>query len=473
MNFANVTDWRIPVNGVMRDVIRVKDTNNTRIIWEKTYGPDDLKHLADTYDPSYPSSAKNIVIKNISGSPITITLTSRATTKFNDDPTYTYGLTYYDNSGASHQITFTVNNLSIDIPIGTNEVISTNFVDMGGDYLGYTPPTTLSSTGYIALLGGSTTTDKRIPFQFNNSSKIVDASRFTWTVINTYSVTTPTVNGNFINLFANSSHLVYPAKLDWDSCVDWSYLYWRTYYNCSNLRSVETLRVPSHARNNSMCRQTYANCIRLTNADNGLVFQAALSRGQAYTNNYASTSCTYSGTSSGLGVITQILDRTCYETFSGCTGITSAKFSLPWAINYKDSSIFTQYSYYGMFNGCTSLVEPPKLERYYCASGDNGNVHYNRGFATGAYNRIFRNCTSLNKLILVTSGSTRWECPDYEYKYQSGSWVASQTKSNLAEWMNPANSGTIYWYGSYQPRTVGTPSDGYLPNWTFSNNEWF
>lgn len=36
MNFANVTDWRIPEG----DVIRVTDTNNTRIIWEKSTGPD-------------------------------------------------------------------------------------------------------------------------------------------------------------------------------------------------------------------------------------------------------------------------------------------------------------------------------------------------------------------------------------------------------------------------------------------------
>ena len=35
INFANVKEWKIPYNGSLADVIRVKDTNNTRIIWEK------------------------------------------------------------------------------------------------------------------------------------------------------------------------------------------------------------------------------------------------------------------------------------------------------------------------------------------------------------------------------------------------------------------------------------------------------
>ena len=473
MNFANVKEWRIPVNGVMRDVIRVKDTNNTRIIWEKTYGPDDLKHLADTYDPSYPSSAKNIVIKNISGSPITITLTSRATTKFNDDPTYTYGMTYYDNSGASHQITFTVNNLSIDIPIDTNEVISTNFVGYAtnpSDYLGYTPPTVLSSTGYIALLGGSTTTDKRIPFQFNNSSKIVDASHFEWTINNTIVMLPETTQGNFMNLFKGSSHLVYPAKLNWnDNTVgNYQYLYGSTYQNCTNLRRVETIRVPSSGYNFRMCYRTYYGCTRLTNVDNALVFKAAIPGGSPYVNNYVSRKTAYSAHASGYGIITQILDRTCYQTFSGCTGITSAKFSLPWAMCWRSNTLYTQYSYYQMFNGCTSLVEPPKLERVYCAGGGD----YNRGFLKGAYNGIFRNCTSLNKLVLVAGDTTRWYCPDYEYSFVGGSWTQSTNKTNLTEWLNPAQSGTIYYEG-YQPQSIGTPSDGYLPNWTFSNNDWF
>lgn len=36
INFANVKEWKIPYNGSLADVIRVKDTNNTRIIWEKS-----------------------------------------------------------------------------------------------------------------------------------------------------------------------------------------------------------------------------------------------------------------------------------------------------------------------------------------------------------------------------------------------------------------------------------------------------
>lgn len=36
INFANVKEWKIPYNGSLADVIRVADTNNTRIIWEKT-----------------------------------------------------------------------------------------------------------------------------------------------------------------------------------------------------------------------------------------------------------------------------------------------------------------------------------------------------------------------------------------------------------------------------------------------------
>lgn len=475
MNFANVTDWRIPEGSVHR----VTDSLG-RVIWEKRpLTPDELKALADTYDYSYPAGSKSIKIKNISGEPIIITLTSRATTKFNQDPTYTYSLTYYDNSNIAHSLTFSIDHLSYDILVGVDEVISANFVDAmlsNNDLLGFTQPTILSSTGYIALIGGELdTVNKRMPFRFDNSSKLVDASKFYWRIDNSVQMTDEFVQGSFMELFSDSSHLVYPANLDWtDTTNNYAHLYHRTYYNCTNLRTVSTIRIPSHIRTFRMCYQTYSNCVRLTNVDNALVFQSAITNGIAYTNNYATKECAHGAHISGYGVATQILDRTCYETFKGCTAITSAKFSLPWAMCYKTPvDGYTQGAYYGLFDGCTSLVEPPKLERYYCAEGDDGNFSYHRGYSINAYHRIFRNCTSLNKLILATSDTTRWKCPDYEYKYQGGGWVASQTKSNLTEWMNPANSGTIYWSGPYQPQTTGTPSDGYLPNWTFSNNDWF
>lgn len=469
MNFANVTDWIIPEGSVYR----VTDSLG-RVIWEKRpLTPDELKILADTYDKSVPSSAHNVVIKNITNSPATITLTTRATAKISQDNTYTYSFTYYDNSGTSHQLTFSIDNLSYNINIAPGEVISANFVSYSSnpsDFLGYTPPLALSSTQYIALLGGGSSVNERIPFQFDDSSKIVDASQFDWTINNTIAMSDETTQGNFMNLFSGSSHLVYPAKLKWnDNTVgDFQYLYGSTYQNCTNLRSVETIRVPSSGYNFRMCYRTYQGCIRLTNVDNAFVFQAAVSGGNPYVNNYASRSVAYSGNASGYGIITQVLDRTCYQTFSGCTGITSAKFSLPWAMCWRSNTLSTQYSYYQMFNGCTSLVEPPKLERVYCADGGD----YNRGFLKGAYNGIFRNCTSLNKLVLVAGNTTRWYCPDYEYSFVGGSWTQSTNQTNLTEWLNPAQSGTIYYEGN-QPREVGTPSDGYLPNWTFSTNDWF
>lgn len=468
--YDRVIDWQ---SNTMGRIYQVTDSNNDIIYKKEIVTPDDMKYLADTYDTSYPSSAHEVVIKNISDFTATITLTTRATTKLSQDNTYTYGFTYYDNSGTSHQLTFSIDNLSYDINIAPGEVISANFVPYStnpSDLLGYTPPLALSSTQYIALLGGGNSVNERIPFQFDNSSKIVDASHFEWTINNTIVMSDETTQGNFMNLFSGSSHLVYPAKLNWDETTveNYHYLYGSTYQNCTNLRRVETIKVPSSGYNFRMCYRTYQGCTRLTNVDNAFVFKAAVSGGQPYVNNYASRNIAYSGNVSGYGIITQILDRTCYQTFSGCTGITSAKFSLPWAMCWRSNTLITQYSYYQMFNGCTSLVEPPKLERVYCADGGD----YNRGFLKGAYNGIFRNCTSLNKLVLVAGNTTRWYCPDYEYSFVGGSWTQSTNKTNLTEWLNPAQSGTIYYKGN-QPREVGTPSDGYLPNWTFTTNDWF
>lgn len=474
IGYDKVWNWNSSING---DIYQVNDnSNNNVIIYKKHFEnatPDELKILADTYDKSVPSSAHNVVIKNISDFPATITLTTRATTKLSQDNTYTYGFTYYDNSGVSHQLTFSIDNLSYDVNIAPGEVISANFVPYSSnpsDLLGYTPPLALSSTQYIALIGGGSSVNERIPFQFDDSSKIVDASQFEWTINNTIVMSDETTQGNFMNLFKGSSHLVYPAKLNWnnDTVEDYQYLYGSTYQNCTNLRRVETIRVPSSGYNFRMCYRTYQGCTRLTNVDNAFVFQAAVSGGRPYVNNYASRSIAYSGNASGYGIITQILDRTCYQTFSGCTGITSAKFSLPWAMCYRSNSFYTQYSYYQMFQNCTSLVEPPKLERVYCADGGD----YNRGFLKGAYNGIFHNCTSLNKLVLVAGSTTRWYCPDYEYSFVGGSWTQSTNKTNLINWLNPAQSGTIYYEGN-QPQSVGTPSSGYLPNWTFSTSDWF
>ena len=473
MNFADVKDWNIPEG----DVIQVTDTNNTRVIWQKqNLTQDELKVLADNCVKTIPLSAHDVVIKNITNRPATITLTTRATTKISQDNTYAYHFTYYDNSATAHNLTFNVDNLSHEITLNGGEIISANFVSAtssNNDLLGYTPPLALSSTEYIILAGGGTTVDKRIPFQFDNSSKIIDASSFTWTINNDTVMADETTQGNFMNLFAGSSHLVYPAHLNWsDQTVQtYYYLYGGTYRNCTNLRRVETIRVPSHIRNFRMCYRTYSGCTRLTNVDNAFVFEVSVNGGNTYENNYSSRAVAWNH--GGMtGRETQILDRTCYQTFMGCTGITSAKFSLPWAQCYHDNTSTTGNSYYAMFDGCTSLVEPPKLERVYCKNGVDGSFSWNRGYPKGAYHKIFNNCTSLNKLVLVAGDTTRWYCPDYEYSYVGGAWTQSTDKTNLTEWMNPAQSGTIYYEGN-QPREIGTPSDGYLPNWTFSNADWF
>lgn len=482
MNFADVKEWRIPVEGVIRDVIRVTDTNNTRVIWEKLSDHEYLKRLADTYDPTIPS-AKNIVIKNITSSTITLTLTSRQTSKFTDDNTYTYTLTYYDNNFSAHSLVFSINNLSYNITVNSNEIVSFDFVDHTDDLLGYTPPTILASSGYIVLIGGGSTTNKRMPFRFNNASKIVDSSRFSWTINNDTAVSTTNLNGSFMNLFSNCSDMIYPANLQWGSEFDpqCQYLYYQTFFGCSNLERTMSspIRVPSTIYNISMCDQTYRGCTYLTNVDNAIRFEAATTTGTSYANYYANTSCTYSATASGFGVITQILRTTCRQMFMGCTNITSAKFNLPWAMCYAINGISTSNAYREMFNGCTKLVEPPKLERYYCASGTSGNAVYDRGFNTGAYRGIFKNCTSLNKLILIIdSSSTRWYCPDYEYSFSGGAWIQSANKTNTTEWMtigSEITTGIIYYnISSRQPESQGNTNDGYLPSgWTFSTDNWF
>ena len=77
MNFDNVKEWRIPVSGVIRDVLRV--TRNNIVLWEKQTGP-------DYTEPFYVENITNenetlSIVKQRSGSPtLTIEYSTNKTT---------------------------------------------------------------------------------------------------------------------------------------------------------------------------------------------------------------------------------------------------------------------------------------------------------------------------------------------------------------------------------------------------------
>lgn len=50
IDFSTVKEWKIPYNGSLADVIKVTDTNNTRVIWEKMSG---------LYEPFYVENTTN------------------------------------------------------------------------------------------------------------------------------------------------------------------------------------------------------------------------------------------------------------------------------------------------------------------------------------------------------------------------------------------------------------------------------
>lgn len=68
INFANVKEWKIPYNGSLADVIRVTDTNNTRVIWEKTINYSEPFNVTNIISSPITMSVKKISTSYTSGS---------------------------------------------------------------------------------------------------------------------------------------------------------------------------------------------------------------------------------------------------------------------------------------------------------------------------------------------------------------------------------------------------------------------
>lgn len=503
MNFAEVMKWRIPQG----NVIKVTDTNNTRVIWSKSKAEEDynkrLQEEIANADKTVPSGMGGLIIKNISNETAEVTFTTRLGSLFDTYTDDSHTLTLKKNDLTTQTLTFNNETRSIVVSLPAGHCLSatgyTNPQHTALSYVGNQPYVQAKCSKHYVLIGQGNTI--RLPFTCSTDDNLIDASSMTWTISASDTYYNVNQKGSYSSLFLGCSNLVYPPSLYYTSNVMNQYVYTSCFENCVNLTQTMTnpVKVPSGPYSTNFCSRMYFSCVMLRNADNAVVFQVG-----SYTNHYADTTVQRS---SGRG---QEGRACCASMFASCIRLRSAKFSLPWAqaityyyVSVLQSSWSARDMYNNMFADCRKLKEPPKLEKLYVQSGTSPgsggtvNSSWVGNFGVGNYRNIFYKCYNLQKIILVvsTSDAIRWAVPADEYADRGNTsgpnWYISGEGTATKNWLtigaNPYyglddeeiqdnQTGTVHYYAGAgkEPINAGNGNQGYLPSgWTLTLGGWY
>ena len=206
------------------------------------------------------------------------------------------------------------------------------------------------------------------------------------------------------------------ATLDIDSAF--SYLF----SGCTNLLSVENLKLPSTTLTNSCYAGMFKGCTSLTTAPE-------------------------------LPATT--LAESCYDgMFQGCTSLTTPP-QLP-------ATTLAEKCYNWMFRDCTSLTVAPELPA--------------TTLATYCYGSMFRDCTSLTTAPELPATTLANNCYNYMFYGCSSCWriicLATDISAMFStlNWVNGVNSsGTFYKAPSMESWTTGI--SGIPDGWTVVDSE--
>lgn len=318
MNFDNVTEWRIPVNGIQRDVLKV--TRNNVVLWEKEtidytepfYVENNKDHSSFVNFTTYGDNPPNLAIYYS---------TDRNMWQFLGNTSY----------GA----------LSLSVPSKSKiwfrcrtdawSNINNRNIIKWGDKIGGNIMSMLygaTFTGNETAFPGSST------YQFHwmfNESDITDASKLILPA-------TTVADHCYTYMFRNCTSLVKPPKI-LPATVLASYCYGYMFQGCTSLTSAPAL--PAITLTKYCYQRMFFGCTSLTSAP---ALPATTLAGGCYGGMFYG--CTSLTTAPELPATA--LNADCYSAmFSGCTSLTQAP-ELP-------ATTLTVYCYYQMFQNCTSL----------------------------------------------------------------------------------------------------------------------
>ena len=172
------------------------------------------------------------------------------------------------------------------------------------------------------------------------------------TGIGTFTITKPcNLIGNCNSLlFGDNAHINY-------SLAEYSYAFYKLFYNCTNIRSVSSTFLPAMALANYCYGYMFYGCTGLTSSSN---LPAQTLVGSCYY--YMYYNCT-SLTNPGTIGATSLATYCCYGMFYGCSSMTTAPDLM--ALELKS------YCYYYMFCKCSNLNRVKMLGLstsggYYC-----------------------------------------------------------------------------------------------------------
>ena len=200
-----------------------------------------------------------------------------------------------------------------------------------------------------------------------------------------------------------------------------NYSLYRTFYGCTGISRVTSVRVNSYGAN--CCSQMFYNCSGISSP----AYFYALGQGVLFGNNCFEKTfygCTNITSLNYLPVYPFVnLSGECGSNvfrymFQACTGLTTVSSNIFLSVNSLSEGCFS-----GLFSGCSSLITPPNLPSnvsltnscynsmfYGCTSLTSAPSLPATTLAEGCYRAMFQNCTSLTNAPSLPATTLATSC---------------------------------------------------------------
>ena len=310
INFANVKEWKIPYNGSLADVIRVKDTNNTRIIWEKTSirpGYSDPFWIENVSNDNgyvefkgrdyYGATMPNITVQyRVNGGSLSSITISGTTPKYVSIPANAKVEFYAETSTWSDG----------GYPYVGINILNTNYSEISP----YPPSVNIGGNILSMIYGASFRNYSSLPntamfYQWLMGCTVVDASNLC--------LFEPQKNGCYESMLSNCGRLTSAPLLPFTNLTADCYIHMFAY--CTSLVTAPVL--PATTATNSCYEGMFSHCTSLTTAPS----LPATTLGEwCYNGMFAY--CTSLVTAPVLPA-TNLVDECYYKMFSNCTSLNN------------------------------------------------------------------------------------------------------------------------------------------------------
>lgn len=317
MNFDNVTEWRIPVNGVTRDVLKV--TRNNVVLWEK-------EESITTETPFF--------VQNISNTVETLNIKKNKSSA----PTLTIE---YSTDKSTWSTFGTTSTTALTMPINPKSKVYLRASTSSWASFGSTNDNMNSITG-VSRVGG-------------NIMSLLYGSRFTGQETSFSSAYT------FTGLFLNNTNLIDASNLLLPATTLKEDCYAYMFEGCSNMiKIIDTL--PASILAPYCYKGMFLDCTSLTSSPS---LPATTLADSCYCEMFYR--CSSLSVPPVLNATT--LKQYCYSyMFNGCTSLTIAP-ELP-----ANTLVKNCYTY--MFGDCTSLTTAPELSATVLVEWCYANMFY-------------------------------------------------------------------------------------------------